>query len=728
MSGRLERYWWTVAGIVLVLWALQIYPAVNQVPIAAVAVVVFGLWGLGTVVASLTPPRAVLAPAGQAIAEADAGPGGDGEPVLSRRVGDWTRGGGARWLVAALPWTTAVMVVLALIVWAFTQVRAAPGYGTDELAFNQYAAMLANHGVNPYTHSMAPAFGIFRVSPNGYTFNLNGTPVTSFSYPALAFEIYQPFLALGLTVQTAVIVNVAAWAAAILALFALLPRSIRAAALVVGSLSTYVGFAVGGVTDAVYIPLLIGAAYLWPRFARQSGPRAWVGPVLFGLAMAMKQTPWFLLPFVVAGIAGQVRIDRGSWGIAAASRYPAIAAAAFSVPNIVYFISSPGAWLSGVATPFSSHTVPAGQGLVGLTLFLRLGGGSLSAYTITGAVAFVALWLVYITSFPRLRAWTFVAPALALFFAARSFSSYLVILLPLGLLVAVTDYDVGEGGVGTDESFHPTTTRHGGAKRHHAGMPLGPWRYWPVVAVAGTVAVVISIVVTLTASPPLSVSITGIRTTGQLGTVTRIGIRVDNHSGAALSPTFSVASGGVLSAFWTAQGHQGPIKAHGSAKFTLLSPNYGAQPLLGGGFSVAAFTEQPATVSSSADFHPSPWHVGLTPDGISAPVGLGSKIVLRAQLLDQYDRPVRARDVAIIMGQIIYAQKGVTFGSASINSSAPGTTPVVGITGSTGTTTFTIRDTKSDADPTYFQANLLDTRGDFPYGYSEIVAIRFGGR
>jgi hypothetical protein len=722
MDGRLDRYWWTVAGIVLVLWALQIYPSVNQVPAVAAAVVVFGLWGLGTVAISLTPSLVDHAPAAEAIGAPDAGPGGD-TLTIGPAVGGGTRGKWIRWLAGAMPWATAVMVILALVVWAFTQVRAGPGYGTDELAFNQYAAMLANHGVDPYTHSMAPSFGIFRVSPNGYTFNLNGTPVTSFSYPALAFEIYQPFLAVGLTVQTAVVVNVAAWAAAIMALFALLPRSIRAAALVVGSLSTYVGFAVGGVTDAAYVPLLIVAAYLWPRFTRQRGPRAWVGPVCFGLALAMKQTPWFILPFAVAGIAGQVRIERGSWGIATAGRYLAIAVAAFSVPNIAYFIRSPGAWLSGVATPFSSHTVPAGQGLVGLTLFLRLGGGSLGAYTITGAVAFVALWLVYVTSYPRLRAWTFVVPALALFFAARSFSSYLVILLPLGLLTAVNDSDVRGGDPGGVPSV-PMTSVAGTSRRTRT--PAGPWRFWPVVAGVGAAAVVVSAVVTLTAPAPLSVQITTIRTTGELGTVTRISIRVENNSGTALEPAFSVADGGVLSAFWSAAGHRGPIRAHGSAQFTLLSPNYSAQPLLGSGFAVSAFTERPAAVSSSADFEPPLWHVALTPDGISAPIGLGVKVTLRAQLLDQFDRPVHARDVAIIMGQIIYAQQGLSFGSASINAAAPGTTPVVALTGGTGATNFVIRNTKSQTDPIYFQANLLDTRGDYPYGYSELVPIRFG--
>ena len=76
--------------------------------------------------------------------------------------------------------------------WSYTQIVAAPGYGTDEVAFDQYAAQLLLHGINPYVHSMARAFSLFHVSPNGYTFRLTGQPVTSLSYPALSFLVYVP--------------------------------------------------------------------------------------------------------------------------------------------------------------------------------------------------------------------------------------------------------------------------------------------------------------------------------------------------------------------------------------------------------------------------------------------------------------------------------------------------------------------------------------------------------
>ena len=156
--------------------------------------------------------------------------------------------------------------------WSYFQLYIAPDYGTDEIAFDQYAAQLALHGINPYLHSMAAAFPLFHVSPNGYTFLLNGQPVTKLSYPALAFEEYLPLLAAGVTTGAAVWTDVAAWALGAVVLYAVLPRKLAPLAAIVVSLDVFTGYAVGGVTDFLFMPLLIGAAAGWDRFAWTRGP------------------------------------------------------------------------------------------------------------------------------------------------------------------------------------------------------------------------------------------------------------------------------------------------------------------------------------------------------------------------------------------------------------------------------------------------------------------------
>ena len=164
-------------------------------------------------------------------------------------------------------WAALFAVLVALALWSYFQVFIAPDYATDEIAFDQYAAQLALHGINPYLHSMAPAFPMFHVSPNGYTFQLNGQPVTTLSYPALSFEAYLPLLALGLTTQAAVWIDVAAWALGAVILYAVLPRNLAPLATVVASVDIYIGYAAGGVTDCLFVPLLVA-----PRWAGIDSP------------------------------------------------------------------------------------------------------------------------------------------------------------------------------------------------------------------------------------------------------------------------------------------------------------------------------------------------------------------------------------------------------------------------------------------------------------------------
>ena len=125
-------------------------------------------------------------------------------------VTGWLPGGDSARALRRADWAVLAAVLAGLTLWSYFQVYTSPDYGTDEIAFDQYAAQLALHGINPYLHSMAAAFPLFHVSPNGYTFLLNGHPVTSLSYPALSFEAYLPMLALGATTQAAVWVDVAA--------------------------------------------------------------------------------------------------------------------------------------------------------------------------------------------------------------------------------------------------------------------------------------------------------------------------------------------------------------------------------------------------------------------------------------------------------------------------------------------------------------------------------------
>jgi uncharacterized membrane protein len=655
----------SLAGAFVVVWAFRLDGYLTFTPWLAVPVVLLGLAGLLIIVVAWFP----------------------------------------EWLVSSrrqhqIGWIAIAAVVLALALWTYYQIFIAPDYGTDEMAFDQYAAQLALHGTNPYLQSMAPAFPLFHVSPNGYTFQLNGLPVTTLSYPALSFEAYMPLLALGISTQAAVWVDVAAWAASAVLMYAVLPRTVAPLAAAIASIDIYIGYASGGVTDSLFVPLLIGAAVGWDRFAVTRGPRAWRGPVCMGLAMAVKQTPWLILPFVLAGIALESR-QAGGWRQARHDclRYLAIALGAFLLPNLPYAINAPGAWLRGILTPVMSHSVPAGQGLISLSLSLTIGGGSLLAYNVAAVVVFAAILACYVAMYPALKAPAFLLPAIALFFADRSFGSYLVMLIPAAIVAAAT-------------------------VRRPVG--LHPWRHWKWVAACGGIASFAAIAAAMTAASPLTMSITSVHTTGQLATVESVTLAVANNTGGSVRPAFTIQEGTEVTYFWQRVQGPGVLGPHQRANYTIQAPNYFAMPSISNGFQVLAFTDSPASVSRTGAYIASSWRVVLQPDTIDSTVAIGQEITVHAEIVGRLDQPIQVADVPVYLGQVIYAQQGLQFSEAYINSGLAGQTPVEALTNADGEATFTIRSPVADSDPVYFEANLVNPTWFYPYGYSPILTVRFG--
>jgi uncharacterized membrane protein len=661
-AGRALR---TLAGIFVVTWAFRLSGYLTFEPWLAVPVVILGLAGLLAIIGAWLPDQV----------------------IGSRRQ---------RQIDLAI----LVAVLAALALWSFFQVLTAPDYGTDEIAFDQYAAQLALHGINPYLHSMAPAFRLFHVSPNGYTFRLTGRPVTSLSYPALSFEAYEPLLAAGLTAQAAVWMDVGAWALGAVILFAVLPRRLAPLAAVLASMDIFIGYAVGGVTDSLFVPLLVGAAAGWDQFAYRRGPVAWRGPVLLGLAMAVKQTPWLIAPFAVTGIMMESWPALGGrQALRTGLRYAAIALAAFLAPNLPDLLSAPGAWLRGVATPFSAQTVPAGQGLISLSLSLTMGGGSLRAYTIAAVTVLAAAIACYVAAYPVLKPAAFLIPSVVLFFGTRSFGSYLVMLIPAAVAAAATT--VGR-------------------------PPAAPcWPHWRWVVLGGGAACAAAVTAALTAASPLAISIRSVQTTGQLATLDQLNLAVTNTTGARVRPAFTIQDGTTMTAFWRRERGPAVLAPHQRARYTIVAPSYFAMPSISNGFQVLAFSQGPSSISRTSAYVASLGRVVLRPATIDEPVAPGRDIMVRAEIVNRLNQPMRAADVPVYLGQVIYAQRGLEFSQTIINHRQPGQTPVEALTNSLGVATFTISSPVGGGDPVYFEANLVKPGLFYPYGYSPILAVRF---
>ena len=680
--------WWTMAGVALMLWSFKLVGWVSIYPAVVPLVVITSAWGLLTVASAWVQTRRLSLPY-------------------------WIR---------CIRWGTVILTLVACVIWAAIQVYQAPGYGTDEMAFDQYAAQLMAHGIDPYTRSMGPAFPLFHVQPDGYTYQLNGTAVTALSYPSLAFLVYVPFLLLGVSTQLAVGLNIVAWAVAIVVLLALLPAPMRPMALVVGGLSVYGGYAIGGVTVALYVPLLAGTLYAWNRWPSLRGWRSWSAPALMGLAISINQLPWFVLPFLVAGIACEAAITGGRRNaLRAATRYVAMIAVVVAIPNIPFVIWHPSAWLDGILTPLTSATVPAGQGLIELSLYLHLGGGSLAAYSALSVLALAACVAWYVACYSRLRPLVAILPAVPLLLATRSYDSYLFGLVPAALVGAVTVYS---GTIATRSSAQkgPYATTNGSRR---SAMRRG--RAAKLCAGGLGLATVAAGVGAVTLASPLSITIQSVTTTGQLATVSAVTVDVHNRSNSTLQPHFSLNSSDAVTTFWLVNSGPAELKPAETAQYNLLAPNFPAQPSINGGFQVIAFTSSPGTVSHSGSYLPTTDHLALNPDALNHNVPIGQSIVVTAELLDRLNQPIHKAGIPVYLGQIVYAQTGLVFGEAIINGSQPGQTPVNAVTNAAGVATFTIIGTHASADPVYFEANLINSKNFYPYGYSQILPVRFNG-
>jgi hypothetical protein len=148
------------------------------------------------------------------------------------------------------------------------------------------------------------------------------------------------------------------------------------------------------------------------------------------------------------------------------------------------------------------------------------------AFTILGGVALIGAIALHALHYPRFkRAWVPLV-GLIFFWPTRSFASYLISLVPAAVLAGAT--------------VRPALDR---VPRLVAGA-----RKPALLGIGGVFAVFATLAVA--ARPPLEISILSTRSTGQLGSVSRIDVRVTNTSDAAVRPHFTVSTAGRLTRFW----------------------------------------------------------------------------------------------------------------------------------------------------------------------------------
>ena len=324
---------------------------------------------------------------------------------------------------------------------------AGASYHSDAVANVHHAAELLVSGSDPYrsldTLAALDRFGIDR---DYATHVVDGTPLRSFNYPALAVLLPAPFVGLGLAdlrpLYLALLIG--ACLAAIAAVSAPWRPFVLAAA--IGNVAIARQHVLAGIDPTWAI--LLGAALLALERARRGATGlAVLSAVLLGLACASRQPAWFAVPLVVAAVWR----DRGA---APAARYAAVVLIAFLVPAVPFLAVAPGAYVAGVLAPILLPLEPHGVGLAWLG---QTGALPLLDRGVYAVLALGALAVAGVAAHRRRPALPAVAVlALApVYLAWRALQSYFTFAGPFAALAVALESDAAAG----EELHEPVLSR-----------------------------------------------------------------------------------------------------------------------------------------------------------------------------------------------------------------------------------------------------------------------------
>ena len=364
------------------------------------------------------------------------------------RPGRW------HWLMLA----GVIYVVLASYYMSSLTVRPGAFGTTDAALFSSYAADLQLRGQNPYTWDLSDSYSAYRISSFFMTPMLNGEATAVLSNPALHFLLLIPLKVVGIGDMR--LLYVMAYVAVLILLFWRAPVSIRGVILLPLLVNVeYLDFAIGWITDTVWMLFLVAMALSWRRPTWRA--------VLFGLACAYKQQPWLLAFFIFARLLlDKDDIDQRP-GLQRSIYFFGVAGAVFLLINGPFMLADFEAWLGGVFEPMANALIYFGSGLSTLT---QLGILSLPKefYSWVAMTAMLVLLLLYVLNFRQLKHTLWFYPGVVLWFSYRSLQSYYIFWVPL-LIVAIIEI--------VRESMAPDAL-HSGSIDNVASKSFGRIRSW----------------------------------------------------------------------------------------------------------------------------------------------------------------------------------------------------------------------------------------------------------
>ncbi|MGW4565797.1 hypothetical protein ACWEN3_26420 [Streptomyces sp. NPDC004561] len=471
-------------------------------------------------------------------------------------------------------------IALTLCTWALNHA------GGDEAVLTTQAAKELVHGHTVYGQQWP---WLFHIKGVALTATIDGGYDFTYGYPPLAPLLTVPFLGLGHGGLPATAAATFALIVGAVVLWRLLPGPWRSAATMIClGFSFLPMYARQGYPAIVALTLLLPVVVHWPRLGARGrlGAAGIARAACLGAACATQQLPWFVTPFLLAGVYA---VRRGELGGREAARVvlriSGIAALTWLLINAYFIVSEPGPWLQGIALPLTQGAVLHGQGLVDISLYFTHGSDRLDWYGHASVLLAAALLGLFVLFVRRLGPAATVLPWCAFFLATRSQDGYYLMMTPLWLAAAVTA---------------PLS------EFTHAWQPRPHWltgtRRRPALVAAVVLLVapaLVSATLAVSGRPPLRMDITAVRR-ASAHSVSTLTVKVTNTGGEALTPHYMLTTGQGMNRYWSLAHGPASIPAHGTATVVLRAPS-GRFPVPTKNSTrlrLRAFTESPQTLST----------------------------------------------------------------------------------------------------------------------------------
>ena len=598
--------------------------------------------------------------------------------------------------------TQLLVLLLSLIMivgWAIRTLYFHPVYGTDEAAYDQYAAMLfSQQGIDPYTANLIRALTLFRVPIQYATYTLNGGIASRLAYPDLSFLLIIPFLWIADGTQAAILASLFFYSLSITVGFFLVPRMARPLIIIAGvGLPILFGFSVAGINDFEFMPFLLYASFQWMEWGQGTRltRRDWFKAVSFGLACSVQQLPWFFGPFLLVGIF-RVRQDHAGTrkALRRSLQYFAIVSLIFITTNFPFIIWHPIGWLEGCLRPLIQAAIPYGQGIIDIPIFFHIGGGNLKLFSDTALLLYASFLFIYYVNFSHMYQLTFVLPSIALFFPTRSLAEYF---LTLVLVWIVSMYS----------STNFSTVIPTPKSNRLIYLSLLP----------GAIALLWAV-----ATPsPLKMQLLSVQSNGELQKLWSVRVRVTNRTDHKMALHFAANYSGQMTSFWNTT-QSDLIGPYQQKIFNLSAPNVGSMPGVTTPFMIQAVTATPTSISSTNTYIPQKYLCSFNPEYFNKVYPLGARVTLSVQLRTPFGAKANVGGVRVALGQVIYGQSDLIPATSRINNGYEGQSPIVEETNGRGQAIFHISENVNQHNPIYFQA-WVTPRNGYPYGYSPIISV-----